>query len=286
MIKTELVEMTPERASKLLANNPCNRNVSQNRVYQYATDMMLGTWSLTGQAIFVCEDGRLLDGQHRLYAVIKSGVTVPMILVTGLPASGEYDAGRPRSLRDRLVMSGSISEDLATRRAVAVANLALECNPPKDGRTGCSVASQRQNVTLWLQQHQDLVEFISTIPDGHRRGSVCSAPIVLAMISALDAGVPKEELLSWLDIVETGFSRSTKDDPAICLRNFLLDPRGKHLARKGYARTGYVKRAQSSIRHYLADDGARKLYEPKNYLYPIPGVQISDSALQSEDAAE
>lgn len=222
MIKTELVEMTPELASKLLANNPSNRNVSQSRVYQYATDMMLGTWSLTGQAISVCEDGRLLDGQHRLYAVIKSGVTVPMILVTGLPASGEYDAGRPRSLRDRLVMSGS----------------------------------------------------------------VCSAPIVLAMISALDAGVPKEELLSWLDIVETGFSRSTKDDPAICLRNFLLDPRGKHLARKGYARTGYVKRAQSSIRHYLADDGARKLYEPKNYLYPIPGVQISDSALQIEDAAE
>lgn len=33
MIKTELVEMTPELASKLLANNPSNRNVSQSRVY-------------------------------------------------------------------------------------------------------------------------------------------------------------------------------------------------------------------------------------------------------------
>lgn len=284
MIKTELVEMSPELATKLLANNPSNRNVSQGRVYQYATDMLLGTWSTTGQAISVCEDGHLLDGQHRLYAVIKSGVTVPMVLVTGLPASGEYDAGRPRSLRDRLVMSGTVEEELATRRAVAVAKLAIECNPPKDGRAGGSVASQRQSVALWLQQHQDLAEFISEIPDGHRRGSVCSAPIVLAMLSALAVGAPKEDLLAWLDVVGTGYGHGPKDDPAICLRNFLLGSNGKHLARKGYARAGYVKRAQSSIRHYLANDGARKLYEPKDYVYPIPGVEIAELKPQDEMA--
>lgn len=277
MIKAEIINISPDMASRLLANNPSNRNVSQERVCQYATDMLVGEWNVTGQGISICEDGHLLDGQHRLYAIIKSGVTVPMLVTTGLPACGEYDAGRPRSLRDRLIMSGTVEEGLATRKAVAVANLALECNPPKDGHSSHSAAAQRQNVALWLQQHRDLVDFISEMPNNRQRGSVGSAPITLALVSAFAADAPKEELLAWMEVVEKGYCHDgAKGDPAICFRNFLLDSNGKRLARTGFVRAGYVKRAQSSIRHYLADDGARKLYEPKNFVYPIPSIQLEE----------
>lgn len=104
LFRVEVVQMTPERAERLLDQNTRNRAVKHNREKNYAGQMRNGDWRVDGNPIRVGRDGVLLDGQHRLYAIVESGTTQTVILVTGLePESmAAIDTGVSRSLADLL----------------------------------------------------------------------------------------------------------------------------------------------------------------------------------------
>lgn len=96
--------ITPEKAVKWLENNSVNRHLIPSRVNAYARDMEQGRWLLNGQSIIFNGDGGLLDGQHRLHAVVESGVTIKSIVVRGAPpeAFASLDQGKARSAADVL----------------------------------------------------------------------------------------------------------------------------------------------------------------------------------------
>lgn len=83
-MKTQQTLVTPEMASQLLLQNTGNRTVRANVVSRYSDDMKNGSWGLSHQGIAVDVNGNLIDGQHRLLAVVKSGAAVPMLVTTGL----------------------------------------------------------------------------------------------------------------------------------------------------------------------------------------------------------
>lgn len=66
-----VVEITPELARQLLSNNKINRKIKPTIVERYAEQMEAGEWKFTGDTIKVDGEGMLLDGQHRLLAIIK-----------------------------------------------------------------------------------------------------------------------------------------------------------------------------------------------------------------------
>jgi hypothetical protein len=96
------VRVTPDMAKRLLAHNKVNRNLRAHKVNQYARDMASGNWSLSNDAICVAPDGRLLNGQHRLHAVVKSGVTVTFLVIRNMPADSmsTMDSGVARTAGD------------------------------------------------------------------------------------------------------------------------------------------------------------------------------------------
>jgi hypothetical protein len=107
------VEMiTPSAAKAMLANNTGNRKPSLGAVAQMAADMKTGHWRLTHQGIALAPDGRLLDGQHRLMAVVEAGASLPMMVFRNVdPAAfSAIDRGRVRSLRDVLGIDGRLLE--------------------------------------------------------------------------------------------------------------------------------------------------------------------------------
>ncbi len=81
------IKMTVERAKQLLENNDHNRKITQSRVLEYAKEMTNGLWLYNGESIIVSESGKLLDGQHRLLAIIESGVEIDIELVENVPDS-------------------------------------------------------------------------------------------------------------------------------------------------------------------------------------------------------
>jgi hypothetical protein len=70
--------------------------------------MRRGEWELNGESIKVAEDGSLLDGQHRLHAVVESGKSIQVLVVRNLPAGAQdtVDTGRRRRLADILMVEG------------------------------------------------------------------------------------------------------------------------------------------------------------------------------------
>lgn len=71
MIKFRLEVITPELASYWLSNcNQGNRSIKQAVVKKYAQDITEGQWRITHQCIAFDIAGRLVDGQHRLSAVV------------------------------------------------------------------------------------------------------------------------------------------------------------------------------------------------------------------------
>jgi hypothetical protein len=100
---TRIEEIDPTLADLLLKGNVRNRNVSPLLVDSLARDMMAGKWILSHQGIAIDKDFRLLDGQHRLYAIVKSGVTlkVPVTYNADPEAFNVIDLNnRPRSVAD------------------------------------------------------------------------------------------------------------------------------------------------------------------------------------------
>jgi hypothetical protein len=104
----EVVNVTPELAKQWLLLNKHNRKLKQIKIGHYARDMREGNWRFTGEAIKFNKLGDLVDGQNRLHAVIDSGATVPMLVVTGLDENAQeaMDSGAIRSAGDALAFRG------------------------------------------------------------------------------------------------------------------------------------------------------------------------------------
>lgn len=106
-IKVE--DVGPDEALKMLEKMPRNRRLNWPNRQRYAREMQNGTWrEYECTPLRFDSDGNLLDGQHRLWAVIDSGTTQRFVVIRGLPneALDVIDTGRSRSLTDILHIRG------------------------------------------------------------------------------------------------------------------------------------------------------------------------------------
>jgi hypothetical protein len=101
-MKILVIEVTPAIAKEWLKVNIGNRPVKPKIVYQYAKDMENGLWQLTHQGIAFSKNNVLIDGQHRLMAIIASNKTVTMTVTFDADENSfaVLDAGVKRSLSD------------------------------------------------------------------------------------------------------------------------------------------------------------------------------------------
>lgn len=125
-MKTELRSITPELASKMLEKNFQNRTLNKKHIAYLSSQMKNNQWQFDGQPIRFDKYDRLLDGQHRLSAVVHSEETVQFLIVSGLEESTfkVMDTGKNRSSGDVLSTMGvKYSSDVA---AVAKKVIAFE----------------------------------------------------------------------------------------------------------------------------------------------------------------
>lgn len=110
-VKAKVVTVTPAIAKKWLATMVTNRTLSEGRAVQYADLMSAGQWRVTNEGIGFDENGRLVDGQHRLRAVQISGIPTRMLVVGNMAwGDGELmgciNEGKARNPGDFFGMRG------------------------------------------------------------------------------------------------------------------------------------------------------------------------------------
>lgn len=108
-MKVEVKTVTPEIAKGLLLMNKSNRRLEEKRIVRYSEDIKNGKWRTeTGEAIKLSKDGSILDGQHRLHAIIKANIPIDILFIEGLDSNvmPVLDTGKPRSAADVLVING------------------------------------------------------------------------------------------------------------------------------------------------------------------------------------
>lgn len=106
----ETIVLTPQRAAELLEHNKVNRPISDSHVSRLERQITQGKWKFNGDTIKISEDGDVLDGQHRLWAVMGAKKPIDTIVVSGIArdAFATIDTLRkPRSGSDVLALNGA-----------------------------------------------------------------------------------------------------------------------------------------------------------------------------------
>lgn len=81
---------------------PHQRPVRIPHIESLASEMTRGEWDFTGEPIIFDDNGQLIDGQHRLEAILLSGSTLDFVVTRGVSARAyrNIDRGQTRSVAD------------------------------------------------------------------------------------------------------------------------------------------------------------------------------------------
>ncbi len=164
-IITKTLDITPDMAAEMLEHNTMNRNISQLNVTRYANDMASDAWEQNGETIKIAVDGTILDGQHRLWAIIESGMTITMIVVYNVSkqAIGSIDSGIIRYFHHLLKIKGSehhMTAAMITKLAWIYENY--------DGQMHAgSAKTETRNSVLepFYDQNRDMIEHAAAVAE-------------------------------------------------------------------------------------------------------------------------
>jgi len=99
--------ITVDQAQRFWENNQHNRDFRPSHGQHLARQMKLGRWKASPEPIVITESGKLVNGQHRLWAIVKTGLAQEFTIIV-IPDSefkdifSVIDQGAVRSHKDIL----------------------------------------------------------------------------------------------------------------------------------------------------------------------------------------
>lgn len=268
-MKAEVKTVTPEMAKEYLKLNTSNRTLRTSKVRAYARDMLNGTWQLTGQGITISKDGVLLDGQHRLEAIVLANKPIDMLVVTEADNTYMYDCGLKRSYGDHLkIANKNMSSTLFTPIGTGTLRVAYSLN-----LFGGPSASQISSACLQdvVEYDRENLEWIVRLFDGVKVKGIRRAivPGTLYMIFKSTADLSKSDIEHIAYVLEYGIPGSERDFPLIALRDKLMTDLG---------RCGVVKQTEDmyrisyAVQQYLKGTCTKKNVKVQNLPYDFKGI--------------
>lgn len=249
------MNITPELAKSWLGKNTRNRSMDDRRVRSYSEDMQSGNWKDTHQGVAFFADDTLCDGQHRLAAIVHSGVTVEMLVSFGLEndSSVGVDAHRARKANDILKIMDSETwigtSEIATARAIISA--------------GTQRSTSVSIVLEFINRHETAIRLASRLNKVGKNIRGLSNSGIMGAIACASVVVSKDKLDQFIRAIKTG-EIPENGSPILRLREKLLSGS----INNGWA--GRIRIMRLTMRAIKAfDDGENitKFYEPEYYIY-------------------
>jgi hypothetical protein len=260
-IKVRFEEIDPALAKRYLARNVANRNLRESTVRAYEIDMRAGNWIPTHQGVAFNDRGDLIDGQHRLTAIVRSGVTVRMLVTRGLPTeSGDtktmdaVDRGAVRSVADQLKLQhGFRNPNRDVAAATAIVHMILG---HVKRFTRMTVPQILQVLEIYGRHIADVGKSCDDTKDNRlRRSQLVGA---LAFARAVEPGLVDRFLVSLI----SGASLAA-DSPILALRNFLFSDASLNWTTSALKtkRTAFALVALNSLRRFVQEETTKDVHE-------------------------
>lgn len=255
-----VIVITPEMARNCLEKNPSNRKIIDFWVRLYAKMMQDGEWVEDSPENFLIfdENDNLIDGQHRLRAVILANVPIKFTVYRGWPRELilHLNQGKKRTFNDRARFLGKDERisDLTIAKII---------------KYGPGLARSKKLSPILefelIEEYREGIEFAHSCGK-HTKYYVIP---IQALIARAAYTQNKIRLREFVGILVSGNAEKPGDSPAIKLRECVLQFRlsGKQIA---YNPEFYYK-AESSLRAFLTGKELKKLYRSTEELFKIPG---------------
>lgn len=261
-MKYETSDVTPQQAEAWLAKNAdFQRKLRDSVVDKYARDMINGQWQLTHQGIAFDAKGRLIDGQHRLAAVVKAGIPVKMLVVKDSPATAydHLDLGYGRTAVDILKAQG---EGWITNEWIAVARF-MEAGA---NIKAVFIARSPFELREMVETHKNALAFVFQNVERKVRG-VTIAPVLAAVAVAYYIEKDRVKLAEFLRLLVSGVALNPKvDSTVIRLRDSLRDDM---VGANTMARISLFLKTQRVVKAYMDGESLSKLYTPSEPCYRL-----------------
>jgi hypothetical protein len=183
-MKVSIMNITPVMASEFLANNNSNRKINQKQLDMIIRTILAGKWKLTHQGVAFYSDGELADGQHRLQAIMRTGVSLTMPVFQGIERDEDtvlaIDCGKGRTVTD----GASISGIKIKASDVSIAK-GLEFGY---GDGSFKKLTHLESKDLCEKYSDDLSNISKAFPK--QRSFITLAPVKVAAANAIKDGVP------------------------------------------------------------------------------------------------
>lgn len=203
-ISFEFMLVSPSDAKELLGKNAHNRALSDKVVTRYANDITAGRWSLTHQPIAVGPDAELVDGQHRLAAIIKADQSVNIVLAiyrdarTAEEARMKVDLGRVRTGGDVFELGGVAEKGTGKRvYSIVTAMVQFEGPQPWGGWTPALIRAR-------YDRERAGVDFSAAMP-----AKAFTAPIAAAFAYAFPVADQEVREFARIVIEKVGYEENT-----------------------------------------------------------------------------
>lgn len=227
------VDISPNTAEVILKyNNKKNRNISMSKVSLYAKDMISGNWSAdTIDSIAFDSKGILINGQHRLKAIVKSGQTINALVSFGVSPHMGMDAGKTRSIKDNAIMFDDCDSRLTEKKysiclsvlknVVRFSTGKYISNPNLTQYDYINLANKYADDFITLIDN-GLFSSISVGIGGGKRRQITCASVFSAYFLAYKNGVSLDVLKHIHSTLSDVSNSSSYDKPILALRDVLL----------------------------------------------------------------
>lgn len=261
-ITVAIESITPDAAECYLSRNEGNRYARPMHIERLAKKIREGRWLLSHQAIAFDDQGDLIDGQHRLMAIVKAGRPALLIVIRGLRRQSMtcVDENTRRTVAD---VYGQVGD----RRPISKFEAAT-ASVMYMSTTGNSAATCDKE--FWIQyinEHYDAIMFASHALNS--RGPVCHSAIRGAIARAwyTQDRVRLEEFGAVLN--GGGFTDSECDFAAVALRNYYLAEK-QRLGGQG-GRLSLYRRTVMGLQAFLERKPLKFVREMTREPFRIPG---------------
>lgn len=248
--------VTPALAKSWMALNTGNRPLNRSTVERYKKDLRQGAWAKTHQGIGFDKQGSLADGQHRLVAIIETGIPVEMVVAWGVDRSG-IDRQKPRSQIDEIAYAGM--SDWIMPKHVQIANAMMELSQSYK-------SSERTTTELvaFCEMHKREIVFTADIFKKNVRG--VSAAIVKGTIAIASLHEDQERISQFVDVLYSGLPETKADHMALRARDFIMNGGASG---GGSERIKASKTLMRAIYLFCKGQSLSRLVTPSEFIYEI-----------------